>query len=290
MNTVWSKYIQGVATLHTSRSLRFDDLFAPQYRALFGLDETRPLRILEIGCGPGTLAAALKRWYPKAEITAIDRDSDFVAFARENHPGVTFLEGDATALPFPDNTFDVTISNTVAEHIEPGAFYGEQRRVLRPGGLCLVLSARRGVTLRPACMADDEFEQAFWAKAESIDHRLADYAVCRYPMNEAELPAAMEKHGFTRVSTGYAAINLTPDNPDIPRDLAHAMLAAHRANDLDSIDNLVNALPDAFTPAEAEGMRQRANAKHDLRLSQYERGEKQWDTSVSVTMVIRGVK
>ena len=125
MNTIWSSYIQGTNTLYYSRKLRFNDAFAPQFKALFRLDEAAPLKILEIGCGPGALAGALRRWYPNAEITGVDRDSEFIRFAKEHEPGVSFIEGDIAALPFADNSFDAVISNTVSEHVEPAAFYGE---------------------------------------------------------------------------------------------------------------------------------------------------------------------
>ena len=124
MNVIWSKYVQGIGTLYLSRKLRFDDRFASQYKVAFDLDETKPLRILEIGCGPGALSGALRRWYPNAEVIGLDRDSEFIQFAQASENGVTFLEGDATALPFADNTFDVTMSNTVRENIEPSRFYG----------------------------------------------------------------------------------------------------------------------------------------------------------------------
>ena len=126
MNTIWSDHVQGVQTLYLSRKLRFDDQFFAQYQKVFNLDQTAKLRVLEIGCGPGALAEALHRWYPRAHITGIDRDSNFVCFAAENISGVTFCEGDATRLPFEDGSFDVTISNTVSEHIEPELFWKEQ--------------------------------------------------------------------------------------------------------------------------------------------------------------------
>ncbi len=195
-------------------------MFRDQYKALFDLGEDHPLNILEIGCGPGALAAALLRWYPNSKITAIDRDSAFIEFAKTNLKGIEFLEGDATALPFADNTFDVTISNTVAEHVKPEAFYDEQMRVLKEHGICLVLSARRGITVNPPCITVSDFEKEFWTKAEKRDSRMDDYAVGRYHMTEAELPAAMEQYGFSDIATGYAAINLTPDNPGISSELA----------------------------------------------------------------------
>ena len=119
MNNIWSDHVQGIMTLYLSRKLRFDDIFFTQYEKLFNLDHNRDLKILEIGCGPGALAESLHRWYPKAQITAIDRDSIFISFARDNISGIRFLEGDATHLPFENDSFDVTISNTVQEHIEP---------------------------------------------------------------------------------------------------------------------------------------------------------------------------
>lgn len=214
MNVIWSKYVQGINTLYYSRKLRFDDLFQQQYQQLFDLDNGRNLKILEIGCGPGALAGAIHRWYPNAEITAIDRDSEFIKFASEQEDGISFMEADATQLPFDDDTFDVTISNTVAEHIEPSKFYGEQLRVLKPGGKCLVLSSRRGINITPSCVTVlNDFEQEFWEKAEKYDTSLETYSVCQYPMSEAEMPIAMERYGFRDIRTGYATIDLTPDHP-----------------------------------------------------------------------------
>ena len=155
-NTIWSEHVQGIMTLYLSRKLRFDDMFFTQYEGLFDLDRSAEIKILEIGCGPGALAESLHRWYPGAHITAIDRDSNFISFAKENIPGVDFREGDATRLPFEDGTFDVTISNTVQEHVEPAAFWGEQRRVLKPGGVCLCLSARKGLHCTAPCLEKTE--------------------------------------------------------------------------------------------------------------------------------------
>lgn len=281
MDDIWSENIQGVMTLYLSRALRFDDLFFPQYKAAFGLDETAALDILEVGCGPGALARSLRRWYPRTRVTGIDRDSRFIAFARENVGGVEFLEGDAARLPFPDRSFDVTISNTVQEHIEPTAFWGEQRRVLRPGGVCLCLSARKGVTCTAACLGPTPEETAFWESIPPSDER-ERYGVGRYHMSEAELPRSMEEHGFVDVTVGYALIDLTPDAPRYPARMAEAMIEAMRQNDLE-------ALRSAHDPRAGKAIAA-VNAKYDERLRLYRAGVKQWDTSVSVTMILRGVK
>ena len=280
MNTVWSDHVQGVMTLYLSRKMRFDDIFFNQYERLFKLDTAAPLKILEIGCGPGALAEALGRWYPNAEIYAVDRDSVFVEYAREHIKKVCFLEGDATALPFEDDFFDVTISNTVQEHIEPSAFWGEQRRVLKPGGICLCLSARKGISCTAACLEDTEEEKKFWDNQPDWRDSFEKYRVCRYPMNEAELPASMEKHGFRDVTTGYAIIDLTPDDPKYSALQAETMIEAMRQNDLEAIASMHS--DDCKEAVSA------VNAKYDERMRLYWAGIRQWDTSVSVTMVLRG--
>ena len=282
MNSVWSDHVQGVMTLYLSRKLRFDDIFFSQYGELFHLDRDSKLRILEIGCGPGALAGALRRWYPRARITAIDRDSRFIAFARDHVPGVRFVEGDATNLPFDDDAFDVTISNTVQEHVEPTAFWGEQRRVLKPGGVCLCLSARKGIKCTAPCLEPTDEERAFWDGLPQSQDALKRYGVCRYPMSEAELPASMEAHGFANVTTGYAIIDLTPDDAKYSRELAEAMIEEGRQSTLEAIRS---AHADG-----ADGAISAVNRKYDERLRLYRAGIRQWDTAVSVTMIVRGTK
>jgi ubiquinone/menaquinone biosynthesis C-methylase UbiE len=282
--------VQGTKTLYYSRKLRFDDMFAEQYKELFALDTGKNLKILEIGCGPGALAGALHLWYPNAEITAVDRDSEFIRFAKEHENGINFIEGDATEIPFQDNTFDVTISNTVAEHIEPSKFYGEQLRVLKPGGRCIVLSSRKGINIKPSCVAFNEYEQKFWKKVEQYDNVSDKYAICQYSMNESEMPITMGKYGFKDIRTGFVTIDLTPDNPKFTTDMAHDIINVDRQCALDSIESVKYAIPKYLTEEEIEEMKRLTNIKYDTRICQYDCGEKQWDTNVSIIMVICGTK
>lgn len=290
MNTIWSTYIQNISTLYLSRSLRFDDFFKERYVQAFGMDDGR--KILEIGCGPGALAESLARWYPHSQVYGVDRDSNFISFAREKAPGIEFLEGDATALAFADGSFDVTISNTVSEHIEPSKFYGEQYRVLKENGVCLVLSARRGITIPAPCVSQEtEFEQEIWQRAEPyLRAAHVKYGVCEYPQSEAELPLCMEKYGFRNVTTEYIAVNLTPDNLCYSPQMAHAMIDADRHNDLDNAESLLHLADGIVSPLEVEELKRLINVKYDIRRELYDQGVKQWDTNLSVTMVVRGVK
>lgn len=290
MNTIWSDCIQGIDTLNLTRALRFSDIFREKYQRAFQIDGRKD--ILEIGCGPGALCRSLNRWYPEANIYGIDRDSQFIEFARQEAPYISFSEDDATHLSFENERFDVTISNTVQEHIEPAKFFGEQYRVLKKGGVCLVLSARKGINISAPCILEKtEFEREFYRRTdEACEKALRDYNICSYPMNEAELPLEMGKYGFQNISTEFITVNLTPDNPEYSPEMAHAMIDANRRSVLDSIENLKHIIPDLVTPEEIETLKKIKNEKYDRRISLYDAGVKQWDTNMSLIMVLRGIK
>lgn len=112
----------------------------------------------------------------------------------------------------------------------------------------------------------------------------------QYAMRESELPSVMERYGFKQISTDYLAVNLTPDNPGNSRALAHAMINANRQTELDAVNALPRIVPDAVQSAEVEEMLRCVNSRYDRRIQLYDKGEKQWDTVVSMTMVLRGVK
>lgn len=280
MNNIWSEHIQGINMLYLSRKLRFDDFFKDRYLRFFDLDKESDIKILEIGCGPGALVEALHRWYPKAQIYGIDLDSNFISFAKHNIPGVEFIEGDVTKLPFPDDSFDVVISNTLQEHIEPSAFWGEQKRVLKPGGICICLSARRGIENTAPCLKMTEEEKRFWESIPDRQDLMDKYNVGKYKATEAELPKLMSGYGFFDITTAYIVIDLTPDDPKYPKALSEAMIEALRQNDIEAIKQ-------QKSPDETE-MLNLINQKYDKRMEQYRQGIAQWDTSVSVTMMVRG--
>lgn len=290
MNTVWSTYIQKIDTLYLSRQLRFSDMFKEKYQKAFQIDGKQ--KILEIGCGPGALSQALHRWYPKAEIIGIDRDSSFIDFASRQAPEITFKEDDATSLSFQDNTFDATISYTVQEHIEPSKFFGEQYRVLKDNGVCIVLSVRKGINIDAPCISEEtEFEEEIWNRAEKYYTETKEkYGVGAYPLSEAELPLTMESYGFKNVTTDYITINLTPDNPIYSRQMAHDMINAKRKAALDATESLLDTASDVVTADEVTELKRIINKRYDKRIELYDKGIKQWDTSVILAMILRGIK
>lgn len=94
-------------------------------------------RILDIAAGTGTSSAAIAR--SGAEVTALDFSPGMIEVGRKKHADVEFVEGDATALPFADNSFDaVTISFGLRNIQDAKAALVEMHRVLKPGGRVVI--------------------------------------------------------------------------------------------------------------------------------------------------------
>ena len=95
-------------------------------------------RVLDVGCGTGSLTFALTQAADVGEIAAIDYSPVFVEEAqrRNSHPRITIMHGDACAIPFPDGRFDRALALLVLHFVpEAAKAIAEMRRVVRPGGV-----------------------------------------------------------------------------------------------------------------------------------------------------------
>ena len=98
-------------------------------------------RVLDIGSGPGLLAGEMAEEVgAEGRVHGIDPSDSMLAIARHSETPVDYGRGDALALPFGDEQFDVVVSTQVYEYVDDieGAL-DEARRVLRPSGRLLVL-------------------------------------------------------------------------------------------------------------------------------------------------------
>jgi SAM-dependent methyltransferase len=110
---------------------------AEQVRAFVGPSDAD--RAVDVGCGAGALALALAPLV--REVAGVDRVPELLALARERAPrNATFVEGDATNLPFRDASFDLAASMRTLHHVRrPEVVVAELARVARPGGRVLVI-------------------------------------------------------------------------------------------------------------------------------------------------------
>jgi SAM-dependent methyltransferase len=95
-------------------------------------------RVLDVGCGTGSLAFTLAETPGLREIVAVDYSPVFVEAAtrRNTDPRITIQQADACALPFEDNRFDRAMSLLVLHFVpEAGKAVSEMVRVVRPGGV-----------------------------------------------------------------------------------------------------------------------------------------------------------
>src|SRR5208282_3031344 len=104
------------------------------------LDIPTHARILDAGCGSGSMTRLLAKRYPGTLVTGFDLNTDYLAFARaraaaEGLGNVAFEQGDLQAMPFADASFDAVWSQFVLYFLpRPEDAVRELRRVAKPGG------------------------------------------------------------------------------------------------------------------------------------------------------------
>jgi SAM-dependent methyltransferase len=169
---------------------RYSVLLAPQLADLAGV--TAGLRVLDVGCGPGSLTTELVARVGAPGVAAVDPSEPFVTAARERHPGVRVEQASAESLPFPDETFDAALAQLVVHFMsDPVAGLHEMARVTRKEGVIA------------ACVWDHAPGgqgplTVFWEAARELDPEAVDESTLA-GARKGQLRELFEAAGLTKV-------------------------------------------------------------------------------------------
>ena len=171
--------------------------------------------VLDLGSGGGLdVLLSAKRVGPTGKVYGLDMTDEMLALARENQrkagaTNVEFLKGDMEAIPLPDGTADVIISNCVINlSTDKDRVLSEAFRVLKPGGRLAVSDVvvrgsvpadiRRNVELWVGCLAGALEESEYRAKLSAAGFedveiepwRVYDLQAARHFLSAAGIDAA----------------------------------------------------------------------------------------------------
>ena len=141
----------------------------PYLRRIFprsGLD------VLDVGCGTGEISSRVLREFSPRTVTGIDLAEVNLRraesrFSPEEYPGLSFRQGDAASMQFPDDGFDAALCRHMLQAVpDPHAVVREMIRVVRPGGWVYFLAEDYGMLFfHPTRRDTDEFFREYGGKA-----------------------------------------------------------------------------------------------------------------------------
>ena len=184
-------------------------------------------KILDVGCGPGTITVDVSASGSHPEIvTGLDSSEKMIDQAREvaKKAGVgncSFEVGDARSLPYDNQTYDITYSNALLDFLaDPAQALVEQARVTKTGGVVFSRMADFGTQVYyPRCPAVDQLIDALKCLQDASDPE-------RFwnPFLGHEAFAIFSKAGFSEMTIEGWADCIYRGSEDFERSLVHPMI------------------------------------------------------------------
>jgi tRNA (cmo5U34)-methyltransferase len=152
---------QSVESFYDELSNQYTDLIrkcVPRYEEMFFNlfhylpDGFKPAHILDLGCGTGNLTAAALKYFPRAEVHALDVSGEILEECRlrfADRTNVHYHQQDFNHLEFEDAGFDLIISSIAIHHIvdaDKSVLYIRLHRLLKPGGILVFADQTSGAT------------------------------------------------------------------------------------------------------------------------------------------------
>jgi SAM-dependent methyltransferase len=171
---------------------------------------TSDMVLLDAGCGPGTITAALAGIVGKA--VGVDIEPNAIAAAdllaaRSGSRNLTFARADMTALPFEDGMFDAVFFHAVLYHLNDEMLtrtLAEARRVLKPGGFVATRDADAGGNVLHPELDGVRLALDLWQRWYEHD----DPEALRFGRRQSSI---LRAHGFMPVWSGASYVNHSAD-------------------------------------------------------------------------------
>lgn len=157
---------------------------------------------LDVGTGPAQIPILLAQRCPDIHLTAMDLSEEMLKIAKRHVAAaelaerITLEHVDAKTLPYPDNTFDGLISNSIVHHIHDSLrALKEMSRVVKPGGLVLIRDLVRPETPEAAQVFVDKYaaEDTPYQQQLYYDSFLAAFTIAEVNemLAQMDLPGAV---------------------------------------------------------------------------------------------------
>jgi len=192
-------------------------------------------RVLDAACGTGIVTrVAAQRFHHLAHIVGVDLNPGMLEVARAHTPTtgvpVEWRQGDLSALPFPDNRFEVVLCQQGLQFVPaPGAALREMRRGLVPGRR-LAFTVFREVPVYYAVLAD--------ALARHVSAAAATSCLSRYTLQEATtLRTLVEAAGFGAIT--MRVLEVKRRMPASAASIVEAMARAPYARDVAAVEEAI---------------------------------------------------
>ena len=205
---------------HARRTADFITLFTPRLRP--------GKRLLDCGCGPGSITVGFAQRVAPGEVIGIDIRPNVIEQARalageRGVPNLTFEVASVYQLPYPDHSFDAAFASALLQHLDsPVDALKEIHRVLKPGGFVGIADGSSTLRFRyPTSPALEAFD-ALRSRQRENDPR---------PAIALQLRALLRQAGFVRTeATGSMATESSPPagTPEETRRVAHTHVLALR--------------------------------------------------------------
>jgi 2-polyprenyl-3-methyl-5-hydroxy-6-metoxy-1,4-benzoquinol methylase len=164
------------------------------------LQQAKPGRVLDLGCGNGALTARLAKF--ATQMVGTDHSDTGVQIARQHFPSIQFFRSDVgEVLPVSHHgAYDMVLATEVIEHLfKPRAVFERAREALRPGGALIITTPFHGYWKNLALAVSGKFDE-HW-------HPMRDYGHIKF-FSRRTLGLLLEEQGF--LAARWARVGRVP--------------------------------------------------------------------------------